>query len=56
MRCHIAVGDIKQEPGSPLPAGEEAAWGETAGRQGDCLYDIVSTQTRYKQDTRSLMR
>ena len=57
-----AVGDIKQEPGSPPSAGEEGGWGEVGatggGGKGDCLYDIVSSQTRFKhqQDNRNQVR
>ena len=51
----VSVGDIKQEPGSPGSGGEEGAWGE-GGRAGDCLYDIVSSQTRFKEDNRNQIR
>ena len=53
----VSVGDIKQEPGSPS-AGEEGGWNEGGGggAQGDCLYDIVSSQTRFKEDNRTQIR
>ena len=34
LKMFAAVGDIKQEPGSPPSAGEEGGWGEVGATGG----------------------